>query len=50
MAVSHWRHRGIPLVRAIAIERATNGAVTREDLRPDIFGPPHPEPHDQGAA
>lgn len=25
--------------RAIEIETATNGAVTRHDLRPDIFGP-----------
>lgn len=24
---------------ANAIERATNGAVKREDLRPDVFGP-----------
>jgi DNA-binding transcriptional regulator YdaS (Cro superfamily) len=39
MAVSHWRRRGVPLVRAIAIERATAGAVTRAELRPDIFGP-----------
>jgi DNA-binding transcriptional regulator YdaS (Cro superfamily) len=25
--------------RAVQIERATNGAVTRAELRPDIFGP-----------
>ena len=24
---------------AVALERATNGVVTREELRPDIFGP-----------
>jgi DNA-binding transcriptional regulator YdaS (Cro superfamily) len=24
---------------AIAIERATHGAITREQLRPDVFGP-----------
>lgn len=36
--------------RAAQIERVTNGAVTREELRPDIFGPLHPEPQDQGAA
>ena len=29
----------IPAERCIAIESATNGAVTRYDLRPDIFGP-----------
>ncbi len=39
MAVSHWRRRGVPLARAIAIERATAGVVTRAELRPDIFGP-----------
>ncbi|MEB8488352.1 YdaS family helix-turn-helix protein [Acidithiobacillus ferriphilus] len=27
---------------AIRVERATNGVVTREELRPDIFGPPFP--------
>ncbi|WP_312283661.1 Cro/CI family transcriptional regulator [Candidatus Igneacidithiobacillus taiwanensis] len=37
MTVSHWVQRGIPIDKAIAIERATNGAVTREELRPDIF-------------
>lgn len=25
---------------AEAIEKATGGAVTRQDLRPDVFGPP----------
>ncbi len=34
-AVSQWRV--IPVHQALAIERATNGAVTREELRPDIF-------------
>ena len=38
MAVSHWSHRGIPVDKAIAIERATRGAVTRSQLRPDLFG------------
>lgn len=27
---------------AIQIEAATNGAVTREELRPDVFGVPRP--------
>lgn len=37
-AVSNWRRRGkIPAVQVIPIERATNGAVRREELRPDIY-------------
>jgi len=36
---------------AVDIERATNGAVTREDLRPDIFGPiSRPQDDRRGAA
>lgn len=31
---------------AVVIERATNGAVTRYELRPDVFGPA-PAPTDQ---
>lgn len=30
--------RPIPSKHCIPIERATNGAVTRYDLRPDVFG------------
>lgn len=38
--VSNWKARGqVPVERCAAIEAATNGAVTRHDLRPDIFGP-----------
>ena len=35
--VSQWRTgaRPVPIDRCPAIERATNGAVTRRDLRPD---------------
>ena len=35
--VSKWgsRLRPIPIHRCISIERATDGAVTRQDLRPD---------------
>jgi DNA-binding transcriptional regulator YdaS (Cro superfamily) len=29
----------VPAERCAAIERATNGAVKREQLRPDVFGP-----------
>lgn len=36
--VSNWRSRGrVPPERCDAIERATNGAVTSHELRPDIF-------------
>lgn len=40
-AISHWLHRdkNIPAEYAIKIERATNGAVTRYELRPDIYPP-----------
>jgi DNA-binding transcriptional regulator YdaS (Cro superfamily) len=37
MAVSQWKDRGIPAERCPDIERVTNGAVRREDLRPDLF-------------
>lgn len=33
-----WRGKRASRVMALAIERATGGAVTRYDLRPDIFG------------
>lgn len=40
-AVSNWSARGrVPAERCVAIEKATDGNVTRHDLRPDIFGPP----------
>lgn len=31
--------RPVPSSRCLSIEIATNGAVTRYDLRPDVFGP-----------
>lgn len=36
--ISQWRTgiRQVPAERCPAIERATNGAVTCEDLRPDV--------------
>ena len=40
-SISEWRARQrVPVERCVQIERATNGAVSRHDLRPDIFGPP----------
>lgn len=39
-AIHRWRARGKPPAnRVIYLERATNGKVTRYDLRPDVFGP-----------
>ncbi len=39
MAVTNWKRRGVPVEQAIAIEEALKGKVTRQELRPDIFGP-----------
>lgn len=38
-AVSQWKdeNRRVPAAHCLAIERATSGAVTRRDLRPDDF-------------
>ncbi len=39
-SISEWRKRGkVPADRCLAIEEATNGAVTRYELRLDVFGP-----------
>lgn len=39
--VGNWRLRGqVPAQHCIAIETATDGTVTRHDLRPDVFGAP----------
>ena len=48
-AVSQWvrGRRPVPPRLAIRIESATGGAVSRHDLRPDIFGP---SPTQQGEA
>lgn len=37
MAVVHWKRRGIPATRVLAIERATGGQVSRHELRPDLY-------------
>jgi DNA-binding transcriptional regulator YdaS (Cro superfamily) len=40
--VSNWRLRGqVPARHCLAIERATDGAVTALGLRPDVFGEMH---------
>jgi DNA-binding transcriptional regulator YdaS (Cro superfamily) len=39
--VSNWRGRGsVPPEYCIPIEEATERAVTRHELRPDVFGDP----------
>lgn len=50
-AVCFWRdgRRGIPAEKCTAIERATGGAVTRRDLRPDDWREIWPELAEQEA-
>jgi DNA-binding transcriptional regulator YdaS (Cro superfamily) len=38
MTISQWLRRGVPARRCVAIERVTQGKVTRYALRPDVFG------------
>lgn len=47
-AVRKWQHTRVPAERCIDIERATEGVVTRQDLRPDLFGLPKVE-HSEAA-
>ena len=42
-ALGNWKIRGVPIERCYAIERATNGAVTRRDLRPEDWQEIWPE-------
>jgi len=47
-AIQQWIDQGRPPAkRCLAIEAAVGGAVTRYELRPDIFGP-MPDNHLQG--
>lgn len=45
-AISNWiqRQRRVPAERVIAVERAVDGAVSRHELRPDLY------PRDERAA
>jgi len=36
-AVHAWLYRGVPAERAVQIERVLDGAVLREELRPDLY-------------
>ena len=42
-AVKHWMYgiRRVSAERCRVIERLTSGAVTAEELRPDVFTSPH---------
>lgn len=35
--INNWRTRGVPATRAIAIEQAIGGAVSRHELCPEIY-------------
>jgi DNA-binding transcriptional regulator YdaS (Cro superfamily) len=37
-AICNWKRRGVPPEQCLQIEIALRGAVTRADLRPDLFG------------
>ncbi len=40
-AITFWKRRGrVPAERVIAVEAATGGRVTRDQLRPDLYGRP----------
>ena len=39
----NWKMRGVPIEQCVPIERATLGAVTRKDLRPDDWADIWPE-------
>lgn len=41
--ISYWRGAGVPIEHCAAIEIATEGAVTRRDLRPDDWQKIWPE-------
>lgn len=43
-SVMEWAKRGIPVERCTVIERATNGAYTCEQLRPDVSWHRVPDP------
>jgi DNA-binding transcriptional regulator YdaS (Cro superfamily) len=49
-AVSKWtRGQRVSAESAIAIEKATDGAVTKEELRPDLFSTATSEPSKDAA-
>lgn len=48
-ALYNWNKR-IPAERVLAIEAATNGRVTRHEMRPDIYPENTPSGEQRGAA
>ncbi len=36
-AVQRWIRSGCPAERVLCVEQATGGAVTRHELRPDLY-------------
>jgi len=44
-SISHWRHkkRPVPIEKALLIESATGGLVTRKELRPNDWSTIWPE-------
>lgn len=36
-AITRWSKTGVPARHVIALEKATNGKITRHELRPDIY-------------
>lgn len=49
-SVTWWKQgkRAVPAIYAVAIEQATGGAVTRQDLRPDDWQRYWPELMEEG--
>ena len=37
--IHYWLKNSVSAEACVGIERATHGAVSRHDLRPDLFGP-----------
>lgn len=38
-AVNQWLRQGVPPSRVLAVERAVEGKVSRQQIRPDIYPP-----------
>ena len=36
-SVQRWIKHGLPAERVLCVEKATNGGVTRHELRPDLY-------------
>jgi len=50
--VGYWRNavKGVPAEEAPRIEAAVDGAVTRQELCPNVFGSPTTQPAQEGQA